>query len=367
MHIKLDIQDITEENKHTKFSNALYELSKALDIPATIENTKENKEKFPFNAQEELYQSFKNRFGLIMDDLYSRICSTLGMAPISIFKKAIDPNAPTLGREILWNPETGSPITQKEIDRLLTAVDKFLNRNVGPFKKEIVLSQASIARILAKLRENNTFDALKERPLEKLQYKRKKWDSITSYKKLNTLFPDNYDRLKFRERVVGNYIQDINESTRKKIRDILDQGYLAGKSKGEISQELFYQFGSLNKDWDRIIDTEGVNIFNAEYLDEQKRDVAPGEPLYFIRREYSDNRTCSFCIQATKKPIIARWSDVPLEDDKIKDPVASIAIWPGKTNYGRSRADWRWSEGAIHVSCRGFWDRYYEEIGDLEL
>lgn len=367
MEIYLEIENLTDSNRKEKFQKAIAKISEVMQVPATIEHKEHEKEDFPFKAQEQLYEAYKERFGLLMDDLYSRVCSTLGIRPVSTFRKAIDPNAPKLGKEILWNPETGQPITDKEINRLLNAIDKFMNRNVGSMKKEFVLNQATIGRILANLRKTSSLDELRDIPLDELKAKGKKWSSLTNYAELNDFSPDDYSRLRFRERVVGNYIQDINTTTRKRIRDTLDQGFLAGKTKGEISQELFDNFGSLNKDWDRIVDTEGVNIFNAEFIDDQMKDVLPGEKLYFIRREFDDNKTCNFCIKATQESIIALWSDVPLQSDKIKDPFASIAIWSGKSNFGRSRADWWWAEAGIHPYCRGAWDRYYEEIGDIVL
>lgn len=370
MNIRLEISEINDENKTDKFQKAVKELStKMLGKPATIEHKEDHKEEFPYKAQEQLYEKYKIRFGLLMDDLYSRICSTLGIRPVSTFRKAIDPKAPRLRpNEILWNPETGQPITQKELDRLLEAIDKYLNRNLQPWQKEFTLSQSSIARIISNLRKNYSMDALRDRDLNSLKIKNKKWDYVTTYGKLKDAFPTtDLDRLKFRERVVGNYITNISEDTRSKIRDVLDNGFLAGKTKSEISQELFDRFGSLNKDWDRIVDTEGVNIFNSQYIEEQKSDLKPGEPLYFIRREFLDDRTCSFCKQATVTPVIAKWSNVPLSNDKIKDPVASIALWSGKSNAGRSRSDWWWPEGPVHPNGRGSWDRFYPDIGDIDL
>ena len=367
MLINLEIENLNDSNRKDKFQKAIKEISKVMQVPTTIEHKENHKENFPFIAQQELYDIYIAKFGLIMDDLYSRICSTLGLRPASTFKKSIEPGAAKLGKEIIWNPETGQIITQKDLDRLFVAIDKFLNRNVGAMKKEFVISQASIGRIIANLRKTNSLEDLRGTSLDSLNVKGKKWSSLTNYSELNDAFPDNYDRLKFRERVVGNYITDINDSTRKKIRDTLDQGFLAGKSKGEISQDLFYNFGDLNKNWDRIVDTEGVNIFNSEYIEEQQKEALPGEPLYFIRREFADDRTCSFCIKATQEQIIARWSDVPLSDEKINDPFASIALWEGKTNYGKSRAEWQWPIAGVHVRCRGSWDRVYPEIGDIVL
>ncbi|MDC7221631.1 MAG: hypothetical protein PQJ59_16990 [Spirochaetales bacterium] len=368
MNVSVEIKDITPKNRNEKFQKAIKAISEKLGIPATIEPKESHKEDFPYQAQEDLYNQFIAKLGLMMDDLYSRVCSTLGMRPANTFKKAIDPNAPKLGKgEILWNPETGQPISQKDIDRLLKEIDKFMNRNVGNLKKEFTISESAVARILANLRKISTAEELRKKRLEELKYKAKPVDYFNSYGKLEDVFPGNYDRLKFRERVVGNYITGVTDKTRDGIRDILDEGFLAGKTKGEISQELFYKFGSLNKDWDRIIDTEATNIFNAEYIDEQKKTAEPGEPLYFIRREFNDDRTCSFCQQANDDKVIARWSDIPLSNDKIKDPVASIAIWDGKTNAGRSRKDWWWCAGSNHPHCRGSWDRFYPEFGDIEL
>jgi len=364
--VKLEIKNITEDNHRDKFQKAIKHLSKELQIPATIEHKENNKEEFPFKAQEQLYEIYKKRFGLLMDELYSKVCSTLDMRPTSTFRKAIDPKAPKLGKEILWNPETGTPITQKELDRLLGSIDKFMNRN-NP-TKEFVISQAAVSRIIANLREKSTLEDIRKRDLDSLKYKGNKWDSYNTYGKLKDSFPEmDSERLKFRERVVGNYIQDIGDKTRTGIRDTLDQGFLSGKSKGEISQDLFDKFGSLNKDWDRIVDTEGVNVFNAEYIDEQKADTLPGESIYFIRREFGDTKTCSFCQQAVNEQIIAKWSDTPLQDENIKDPYATIAIWSGKSNFGRGRADWWWPESTCHPHCRGYWERFYEEIGDIEL
>lgn len=367
MRIELSISDITDDNRKDKFLKAIEKLSAKLNIVATIKHKEHHKENFPFTAQEELYNRYILKYGLIMDDLYSRVCATLGLRPVSTFKKSIEPGAAKLGKEIIWNPETGIPITQKDLDKLLGAIDKFLNKNVGAMKKEFVISQSSIGRIIANLRKNNSFDDIRGTPLDVLKIRGKKWSALTNYAELNDSFPDNYDRLKFRERVVGNYIQNVNETSRNKIRDVLDQGFMAGKSKGEISQELFDKFGDMNRDWDRIVDTEGVNIFNAEFIEEQMKDSLPGEPIYFIRREFADDRTCSFCIKATQEQIIARWSDVPLQDENIDDPFASIALWSGKTNYGKKRDEWQWSEGPIHCNCRGSWDRIYPEIGEIEL
>ena len=364
--LNLKLIDITEENRKDKLQKAIKTLSKELQVPATIKiKENSNKEKHPFLAQEELYNLYKLNYGNMLDDLYSRVCSTLGMTPSNTFKKAIDPNAPKMGKEIFWNPETGLPITQKDLDRLLIAVDKFMNRgNIG---KEFTISQSAVARIIANMRKNTELAKLRKKKLADIKIKETLWSDINSYEKLNDVFPDNYDRLKIYDRIIGNNIQDVTDTAKKGIRDILDRGFLAGKSKSDISQDLFDKFGSLNRNWDIITDTEGTNVFNSEYIGEQISETEPGEAVYFVRREYNDAKTCNFCVKAAEESIIAKWSDVPLNDENIDDPIASIALWSGKTNYGVARNNWEWSEGSNHPYCRGYWDRYYPEIGDIKL
>lgn len=351
MDIRLLIKDIDDANREDKLLKAVASLSKALKIPATIEKKSISKEEYPYKAQEQLYNDVILEIGLILDDLYSRLCSTLGLPLKHTVKKSIDPSAPKLGKEIIWNPKTGEPITDKSLDKLLDSIDKFLNRDIQDKKDEIVISQAAVSRIISNLRKNGaSMEELRKIPLDDIRYNGKPWSDINTFKKLNDAFPDNYDDLHFRDRILGNYITQVNDSTRAGIRNILDNGFAAGKTKGEISQELFNKFGSLNKDWDRIVDTEGVNLFNQQYINEQIRGVPEDEPIYFIRREYFDNKTCQFCNRA-QNPVIALWVDKPMQDENIDDPVASIALWAGKSNFGKRADDWQWAEGANHPNC----------------
>jgi hypothetical protein len=370
MEIVLRVNNLTDENRTHKFEAAATELAKAMKVPATIKKKPgEGKELYPYRAQEELYQRQMNAFGLAMDELYSRVCVTVGFVPTDRFSKAIDPKAPKLGKEIIWNPETGKPISQKDLDRLLNAVDKYLNKNIKSKGEEMVISQAAVARIISNLRQNGaSFEELKDKPLSSLKTPGgKPWDSISTYGGLLRDFPGDYEGLRFTgDRVMGNHITGITDNIRSGIVNVLDDGFSAGLTRGQMSQMLFDRFGSYNKDWDRLIDTEGVNVFNRQYIAEQIQDVPAGEPVYFIRREFFDNKTCRFCMKA-QQDVIAKWVDRPRASEEIDDPVASVALWAGKSNYGRKQDDWWWAEGAIHPNCRGSWDRYYPEYEGIEL
>lgn len=53
---------------------------------------------------------------------------------------------------------------------------------------------------------------------------------------------------------------------------------------------------------------------------------------------------------------VVKFVDKPLSDDRIDDPYAEFAIWPGKNNVGRKQADW-WICIPSHPQCIHFWEQ----------
>lgn len=344
MKIKLLIDNISEENKHEKYHKAINELSKALDIPVTIEHKEDNKEEFPYKAQDDLFNQIANERGLLLDELYSMVCVTLGLPLHSTHtKKSIDPNARKLIRNISW-PD-GGVISQKDLNSLIESIDKFLNRNTKGTAKEIVLKEANIARIIEQLKKKKTVEEIRKMPYTELVGQKK-------FLPLNDIFSKDFtERLGLYERVIANHITNVNEDTRNQIRDTINYGLLTNQPKSEISQNLFDRFGKLNKDWQKVIDTETVNVFNESFVQSQVKDRQPGEKVYFKRVEINDKVTCKFCKKATEKDVIALYVDEPRNDDKINDEYASIAIWDSKSNAGKSQSEWTWPMGVVHPYC----------------
>lgn len=369
------LKDVTEDNKREKLLKAITKLSEKLEIPATIKEKAEHSgEKFQYKAQEELRDKFVVERGLINDTLYSRLCATLGLPVITVFSKsmewegdrpfyesrlnkAIDPKAKSLLKKRLrFSPSTGQYMTDKDIDNILDAMDNFLNRNTKGTAREITIDTAAASRILANMTREKGYEKVKDVGIPGLTFQKKSFQVVSN--NYNKIFTPS-QREKLQQRVIGTYITDINDSTRNEIRKILVNGESSGKTNSEISQDLFDRFGSLNRDWQRIVDTEQVNIFNENYIAEQASWGEPGEKLYFKRIEYAGNNTCDFCEQALKEDVIALYVDHPMVNDEIDDPVASIAIWDGKNNIGVKRKDWSWAIGSIHPSCKGRWERYF--------
>jgi hypothetical protein len=118
-----------------------------------------------------------------------------------------------------------------------------------------------------------------------------------------------------------------------------------------VSQDLFNRLGGLNRDWKRIADTEIVNTSNLAGILQEVNDSPKGERVYFKRYELPG--CCSKC--AKVNGVIALWSDTQLDNDKIKDPYASVAIWDGKPQEkGRTVL----VTGTLHPNCRGGWLRW---------
>jgi hypothetical protein len=106
--------------------------------------------------------------------------------------------------------------------------------------------------------------------------------------------------------------------------------------------------GSLNRDWKRIADTEIVNSSNLAGILEEVNKRPAGEKIYFKRYELPG--CCDRC--AKINGMIVLWSDIPLENDHIKDPYAKIAIWEGKPQDRKMNTV---VPGTLHPNCRGGW------------
>ena len=159
------------------------------------------------------------------------------------------------------------------------------------------------------------------------------------------------------EQFMGNHITKLKESLLFDVRGTIIGGVMQRKTRGEIAQDLFDGMGDLNRDWDRIVDTEVVNMTNTAFLRESVANEKPGEAVYFRRVEMKDQFVCKYCDKIRGK--IVRWVNVPLSGESINDPHADTAIWDGKTNVGRKAADYWTPIGAVHPRCRGSWERWF--------
>lgn len=372
--IILDIQNITEANKYEKFTKALKAAAKQLNTPIGILEPEKTGEKHLYPIKQELSDYWASFYSNILNELYISITEVLELPAVSIetmqkslisklaqaVKKLFGNSKLKYKGTIVYNPETGDPIRRKDFDRLVKAIEEVLNLNTKDASKRITLDSVAVSKLLKRLASFQTTEQLKSHTLDNLKYKGKSFEWIREeYKNLSTVLGEPLSlkekaRYQVCEDKAAQLITRVNDDIRNSIKEVLLDGISERKSKAQVSQDLFNKFGSLNRSWKRIADTETVNTSNLASVLEEVYSAAKGEKVYFKRYEMAN--ACDKCKKLDG--VIALWSDKPLEDDKIKDDFASVAIWEGKAPDSKSNT---LVVGALHPHCRGFWERWGSE------
>ncbi|WP_255822511.1 hypothetical protein [Treponema putidum] len=372
--IILDIQNITEANKYEKFTKALKAAAKQLNTPIGILEPEKTGEKHLYPIKQELSDYWASFYSNILNELYISITEVLELPAVSIetmqkslLSKLAQAVKKLFGKfklkykgSIVYNPETGEPIRRKDFDRLVKAIEEVLNLNTKDAAKRITLDSVAVSKLLKRLASFQTTEQLKSHTLDNLKYKGKSFEWIREeYKNLSTVLGKPLSlkekaRYQVCEDKAAQLITRVNDDIRNSIKEVLLDGISERKSKAQVSQDLFNKFGSLNRSWKRIADTETVNTSNLASVLEEVYSAAQGEKVYFKRYEMVN--ACDKCKKLDG--VIALWSDKPLEDDKIKDDFASVAIWEGKAPDSKRNT---LVVGALHPHCRGFWERWGSE------
>lgn len=261
---------------------------------------------------------------------------------------------------ILYNPENGEPLRKKDFDRLIRAVEGVLNANTADVAKHITLDAVTIGKLLQRIATYQPTHYLHALTLDTLAYKGKSYEWIRQeYRNLATalghpLSKQEQVRYQVCEDSAAQLVQRVNDDIRNGIKETLLDGIQERKSKAQVSQDLFDTFGSLNRSWKRIADTETVNTSNLASILEEVYTAGEGEKVYFKRHEMAG--CCKRCEQANGK--IALWSRTPLTSEEIEDSFAQVAIWEGKAPDSKRGT---LVPGALHPHCRGFWVRWGAE------
>lgn len=269
--------------------------------------------------------------------------------------------------KVLYSPESGEPIAQKEWDFFVKNLEKFLNRNISNAAERIVLDSKALGHILDRMLKTNTLENIKKQNLESLKYNGKPFDWIAdSVKNMKNAFRESLTRpeqarITVIQQSAAEQITRISDSMKSEVRQILIDGVVDYKSKSQVSQALFDKMVNYNRDFQRIADTEIQKTFNNSFIREEVHNAEEGEKVYFERVEVIDGNTCPYCKKISGK--IAVWSDTPLAGGAVKDEYADLAIWEGKEWNGKKLE--RISDAPVsvcHPWCRGTWIRCYPEL-----
>lgn len=343
----------------SKIEKAVRNLSFSLDVPLKAAKG----EVFYYQSQEELTNLIVADLTAKTRALYDFVIYFLGLPERTIMSKAYL----KYKGKILYSPETGEPINKRDWKKFVKALEAFLNRNHKGFGRRIVLNSRKLGKLLENMSKYQTKENLRKLPLTEIKEPGKKtpikWTE-TDPEKIEKIFNDAAEkwqqlRISVAEMSAAQKIQKVDDVMRNDIQQIIIDGIKNKKSKGQVSQDLFDKCASLNRDIQRIADTEIQNNVNNAFIAETVREnEGSGKKTYFIRREVLDGNTCPKCRKLNGK--IAVWSNSPLENEKIKDPYAEYAIWEGKD-------DWNYEapNGTIHCYCRGCWDSFDPDYDEL--
>ena len=337
----------------SKIEKAVHKV--ALSLDADISGASKG-ESFVYKSQEEIVDKYFKEFTNRTRAVYNFVISYFDLPDIRIVSKAGELKHKG---KILYNPSTGLPIKESDWKKFVAELEKYLNRNYSGIGEKIVLSSQSLGIILDRLSKTNSFDAIRKMSLADIKAKRYDVDWIgDSIKNMKDKFGDvisreRQARIQIACDSAAQRVTRVKDDMRNNIQQIIIDGIRDKQSKSVVAQNLFDKCASLNRDMQRIADTEVQMAANTSYCKEEVYNSEPNEKVYFKRFEVMDENTCKDCRKLNGTIVL--WSDVPLPDEHIKDPYAKYAIWEGK------------NEGVCPISvkhpwCRGAWTRYYPDV-----
>ena len=340
---------ITDFNKE-KIEKAVHSIALALDVEPNVSN---KGEPFLYKAQEDFTNNMIKEILKETKKIYLFVIDYFNLPDIRVISKA---NLRHKGK-IVYNPETGKPITKKEWEKFLKEYEKLCQKIYGNFGEKLVMSSEVVGRMLDKITQKYPMEEVKKMSLKEMENLSKMTVTKLTVPKVfyQTFLKEQYfrNRIELAEMSVTNLITTCNENAKNKIKQILIDGIKNKDNKSKIGQQIFERCVGLNTDIQRIVDTEIQNNVNAAIIRSNVENKKENEKIYFKRSEIIDEVTCKKC--KAIKGMVVLFSENPLTDEKIKDQYAEYAIWEGKTEGKVPFA-------TMHPYCRGTWYRYYPRV-----
>lgn len=332
---------------------ALRSLSLGLGVPMKSAGG----EAFVFKAQEDLTDRHAAGLSKLVQGVYDFVVRCFGLPRVEVLRKA----SMTWRGKVLYSPETGEPITEAEWKRFTADLERFLNRNAEVTGRRIVLDATTLAKLLDRMIQARGIEDTRKRRLDGLKQGNRGFDWISENthnmaRAFGGLSRSELGRLEMLSQSAAEKLTHATDSMKSNVRQVLVDGLLSKKSKGEVSQDLFDKLVGSNRDFQRIADTETQRAFNEGFIREQVANAEAGQPVYFRRMEVVDGNTCAYCRKIDG--LIVRWSDTPLDGGGIRDEHADVALWEGKEwSGGRLTRKEDVPSSVCHPFCRGVWVR----------
>ena len=345
MSIILEIKR-PRENSKEKFIDAMYELSKAMKVPFQLEHV-DHSEPTPYKA----LRQHADEVSEIVQEGLLRIWKLVLKHWLKgkVEKAKSDDQVYKVDGKIFINPRTGKHLTVKEWDVIKKDLSRMFSHLYGPTQEALTIQAVAMGKILQQMEPDNRLTVDKSKldiPLHTEVIDRDSaYNDILTWGDVHT----------------GELIQNVTDRSRRAIVSTIMRGYQENFTSRQMQQELFEQFSTLNRDWRRIAEQETASNFNNGYLISETKNSPDTDHIFMIG--ISGAGACEWCAsQVNEKVVVALESAPPGGDIVTIDGKEYTAIWPGKSNFGRKRANWWVASGTQHPHCRCTWTRYYPEM-----
>ena len=262
--------------------------------------------------------------------------------------KAKGSEAFVLNNRIFINPKTGKPLTNAQWVIIKKDVLKSFNFLYAAEEERIALHALSLGKLLKGMPLGNAlaygYPTLAQQVKDTLSLMTNpRWQNAVT----------------FAQQEAGAMIVELKQKQYKAIHDTIQNSIKSKHGPGQLESNLFDTFGHMNRDWRRIAETEINNANNNGQLIEELDSRKPGEKHIFMKG-ISSAEACPFCRTEVDGRIVVLLDGPPDNggDTLVIGEQTYVAIWPGKNNYGRRRADWWVSAGTQHPHCRCTWVRH---------
>jgi len=345
-NILVELKNI-HHNPGAKYEAGISALTKAMGY----DSERQQAEISPFRAVRELEDTCKDHIEKGLLELYNEIVAswlTLTKAKSNTF---------VLNKRIFINPKTGKPLTTAQWTIIKKNILKSFDYLYAHEEERIALHALSLGKVLKGLPLNDQLLA---------GYKTLKPAVDDAMKKLTG--PDWQNTVTFAQQEAGVRIVELKQKQYKDIHLVLQNGIKNRVTTQKLSENLYEKFGAMNRDWRRIAETEIGNAQNTGQLVTELNRRQKGEKYVFMKG-ISSAGACPWCSKEVDGVIVVLLEEPPKSNsDKIMvGDTEYTAIWPGKSNYGRARADWWVAAGTQHCHCRCTWVKHipgYEKWDD---
>jgi len=301
----------------------------------------QQKEISPYRAVRDLEQISKDRVEESLLGLYNLI-TTKWMS----LEKAVSPKGTfVLDNRIFLNPKTGKPLTNAEWKIIKKDILKAFDYIYATEENRIALHALSLGKVLKGLPLNSTLNH------GYATLKQKVDDAMATMHG-----PVWKNAVTFAQQHAAENIVALKANQFKKIHDTIQQSIIGRDNSKVLKSKLFDNFGDMNRDWRRIAETEINNSQNnGQLLAELDR---AGTSRVFMEG-ISSSGACPWCRKEVDHQIVVLLPEPPGGGDQVQvGDKTYTAIWPGKSNVGRSRRNWWVAAGTQHPHCRCTWVKH---------